>query len=57
MLTAPVILTAIISAIGFLLNFGMLYVVLSKGRKIYHYLFPRSYSSVLFGILASCCAC
>jgi len=39
MLTAPVILTAIISAIGFLINSGMLYVVLSKGRKIYHYLF------------------
>jgi len=44
MLTAPVILTAIISAIGFLINSGMLYVVLSKGRKRYHYLF----SAVLF---------
>lgn len=44
MLTVPVILTAIISVIGFLLNIGMLFVVLSKGRKVYHYLF----SAVLF---------
>jgi len=40
----PVILAAIISAIGFLLNCGMLYLVLSRGRKTYHYLF----SAVLF---------
>lgn len=39
MLTASVILTAVISAIGFLLNSGMLFLVLSKGRKLYHYLF------------------
>ena len=56
MLTVPVILTAIISAIGFLLNSGMLFVVLSRGKKAYHYLF----SAVLlicaiwdFGILLS----
>ena len=44
MLTAPVILTAVISTIGFFLNCGMLYLVLSKGRKTYHYLF----SAILF---------
>ncbi len=44
MLSAPVILTAIISAFGFLLNCGMLYVVISRAKKVYHYLF----SAVLF---------
>jgi len=39
MLTAPVILTAVISAIGFLINSAMLFLVLSRGRKLYHYLF------------------
>jgi hypothetical protein len=39
MLTAPVILTAIISSIGLLLNILMLYLVLSRGRLLYHYLF------------------
>lgn len=44
MLTVPVIIAAIISAIGFLLNCGMRYLVLSRGRKTYHYLF----AAVLF---------
>jgi hypothetical protein len=44
MFTMPVIIAALISAIGFLLNCGMLYLVLSKGRQTYHYLF----SAVLF---------
>lgn len=44
MFTVPVIIAAIISAIGFLLNCGMLYLVLSRGRKTYHYIF----SAVLF---------
>ena len=44
MSTTPIISAAIISAIGFLLNCGMLYLVLSRGRKTYHYLF----SAVLF---------
>jgi hypothetical protein len=35
----PVIFTAVISAIGFLLNTTMLVLVLSKGRRSYHYLF------------------
>jgi hypothetical protein len=39
MLTAPVIMAVVISAIGLLLNCGMLYMVLSRGKKIYHYLF------------------
>ncbi len=39
MFTTPAIFTAIISAMGFLLNCGMLYLVLSRGRKLYHYLF------------------
>jgi hypothetical protein len=39
MLSVAVIVTAVISAVGFLLNCGMLYLVLSKGRKNYHYLF------------------
>ena len=43
-LTVPVTFTAIISAIGFALNCGMLYLVLSRGRKSYHYLF----AAVLF---------
>jgi hypothetical protein len=37
--SASVILTAIISGVGFLLNVGMLSLLLSKGRKLYHYLF------------------
>jgi hypothetical protein len=37
--SVPVTITAVISAIGFLLNAGMLYLVLSRGRKLYHYLF------------------
>ncbi|MGB2962937.1 MAG: hypothetical protein WBB69_03030 [Anaerolineales bacterium] len=44
MLSAPVICTAIISAFGLLLNCGMLYVVLSRAKQAYHYLF----SAVLF---------
>lgn len=39
MLSTTVILTAVISAIGFLLNSGMLYLVVSKGKRAYHYLF------------------
>jgi hypothetical protein len=39
MFSVPIIVTAVISAVGFILNCGMLYLVLSKGRKIYHYLF------------------
>lgn len=39
MYSTAVVVTAIISAIGFLLNGGMLYLVLSRGRKAYHYLF------------------
>ena len=39
MFTAPVIIAAGISAIGLLLNCGMLYMVLSRGKKTYHYLF------------------
>jgi len=39
MLTVPVVGTAIISAIGFLLNSTMFYLVISRGRKVYHYLF------------------
>ena len=37
--SVPIIVTAIISTVGFLLNCGMLYLVLSRGRKLYHYLF------------------
>jgi len=44
MLTKPVIVTAIVSAVGFLLNSTMFYLVLSRGRKTYHYLF----SALLF---------
>jgi hypothetical protein len=39
MLTTAVIFTGIISAIGFILNGLMLYLVLSIGRQRYHYLF------------------
>jgi hypothetical protein len=39
-----VIFTAIVSAIGFLLNVSMMVLVLSRGRKLYHYLF----AAVLF---------
>lgn len=44
MYSTPVIFTAIVSAIGFLLNVSMMVLVLSKGRKLYHYLF----AAVLF---------
>ena len=37
--TATVLLTAVIAAFGLVLNSGMLYLVLSRGRKSYHYLF------------------
>jgi len=39
MITAPVVIAVVISAIGLLLNCGMLYMLLSRGKKIYHYLF------------------
>jgi hypothetical protein len=39
MLSTTIILTAAISAIGLLLNSGMLYLVLSKGKRAFHYLF------------------
>jgi hypothetical protein len=39
MFTTPIIFTAVISTIGFILNCGMLYLVLARGRKRYHYLF------------------
>jgi hypothetical protein len=35
----PVIITAVISGIGFLINSVMLVLVLSRGRRSYHYLF------------------
>ncbi|MFN2263086.1 MAG: hypothetical protein ACK2UM_02395 [Anaerolineales bacterium] len=38
-MTATVRLTAISSFIGFLLNMTILYLVLARGRKTYHYLF------------------
>jgi hypothetical protein len=39
-MTSPtIIITSISSILGFLLNIGILYLVLSKGRKRYHYLF------------------
>lgn len=38
-MTATVTVTTISSFIGFLLNSTVLYLVLSRGRKIYHYLF------------------
>ena len=53
-LTLPVTLTAVISVIGFLLNCGMLYLVLSRGQKPYHYLFSAVLSICAvwdFGIL------
>ena len=37
--STTVVVTAIIAAIGFLLNCSMLYLVLSRGREIYHYFF------------------
>jgi hypothetical protein len=43
----PILFAEIISSIGFLLNIGMVYLVLSRGRKVYHYLF-----SVILGICA-----
>jgi hypothetical protein len=39
MYSFPVITTAVISVIGFLLNGTMLILVLSKGKRTYHYLF------------------
>lgn len=39
MISAPVIIAGVTSAIGLLLNCGMLYMVLSRGKKMYHYLF------------------
>lgn len=39
MLSTTVILTAVISSLGLLLNSGMLYLVISKGKRGYHYLF------------------
>lgn len=47
MRSAPIILTAVISTLGLLLNLGMVYLVLSRGRKAYHYLF-----SIILGICA-----
>jgi hypothetical protein len=38
-MTATVTFTAISSFIGFLLNLAVLYLVLARGRKTYHYLF------------------
>jgi hypothetical protein len=39
MASTTVIITAIISFLGFLLNSGVMYLVLSRGRKRHHYLF------------------
>ena len=39
MFSFPVIVTAVISAIGFLLNTAMMILVLAKGRRTYHFLF------------------
>ncbi len=39
MASTTVILTSIISFLGFLLNSGVMYLVLSRGRKRHHYLF------------------
>jgi hypothetical protein len=55
-LTAPITLTVVISVIGFTLNCGMVYLVLSRGRKSYHYLFAAALSICAvwdFGILLS----
>jgi hypothetical protein len=44
MFSAPVIFTAVVSAIGFILNISMMVLVLTRGKKLYHYLF----AAVLF---------
>jgi hypothetical protein len=44
MFSVPVVFTAVVSGIGFILNLSMMILVLSRGKKLYHYLF----ATVLF---------